>query len=276
MNKVLYAFLTIMAFTSCMNSYSVDGTSNMSTLDGRMLYLKVLKNNEFKKLDSCEVVHGQFHFTGPVDSVRMANIFMDDESVMPLILEDGDIKVQINDTQLTVSGTPLNDKLMKFFKKYNQLKNDEAELVHKHDRAIMDGKDMNLVNSHLNSEATRLSEQEDHLVTSFVTENFDNALGPGVFFLVTIGNQYPELTPWIEDIMSKATDHFKNDPYVKMYYQKAQENQQIMTGLKEPSGVTVAPQEPQTTPLPPPGAATNVVPAPTPNDLAKPAEPQNK
>uniref|UniRef100_A0AB33JFD8 DUF4369 domain-containing protein n=5 Tax=unclassified Prevotella TaxID=2638335 RepID=A0AB33JFD8_9BACT len=241
-----------------------------------MLYLKVLKNNEFKKLDSCEVVHGQFHFTGPVDSVRMANIFMDDESVMPLILEDGDIKVQINDTQLTVSGTPLNDKLMKFFNKYNQLKNDEAELVHKHDQAIMDGKDMNLVNSHLNSEATRLSEQEDQLVTSFVTENFDNALGPGVFFLVTIGNQYPELTPWIEDIMSKATDHFKNDPYVKMYYQKAQENQQIMTGLKEPSGVTVAPQGVQAAPTPPPGAAANAVPAPTPNELAKPAEPLNK
>ena len=70
----------------------------------------------------------------------------------------------------------------------------------------MNGQDMNVVNQRLNAEAQRLSEQEDKLVTSFVTENFDNVLGPGVFFMVTIGNPYPELTPWIEDIMSKATE----------------------------------------------------------------------
>ena len=34
---------------------------------------------------------------------------------------------------------PLNDELFKFFNKYNQLKSQEAELVHTHDRAIMDG-----------------------------------------------------------------------------------------------------------------------------------------
>ncbi len=73
-------------------------------------------------------------------------------------------------------------------------------------------------------------------MTSFVTDNFDNVLDPGVFFLVTMGNQYPMLSPWIEDIMSKATDHFKNDPYVKDYYQKAQENQAIMNGTHESTG----------------------------------------
>jgi hypothetical protein len=51
--------------------------------------------------------------------------------------------------------------------------------------------------------------------------------------MVTNTTMYPQLTPWIEDIMSKATDHFKNDPYVKDYYEKAQENQAIMNGMKE-------------------------------------------
>lgn len=51
--------------------------------------------------------------------------------------------------------------------------------------------------------------------------------------MMTIGYRYPELTPWIEDIMSKATDKFKSDPYVKDYYQKALENQAIMNGMKE-------------------------------------------
>ncbi|MCH4147002.1 MAG: DUF4369 domain-containing protein [Prevotella sp.] len=264
MNKFLYAFVTLLSLTSCASSFNIQGTSNISTLDGQKLYLKVLKNNEFKNLDSCDVVHGQFNFSGTVDTVRMANIFMGDESVVPLVLEGGDIVIKLDNTQQTVSGTPLNDKLFKFFNKYNQLKNQESELVHRHDQAIMNGRDMNAVNARLNAEADRLSQQEDQLITNFVTDNFDNALGPGVFFLVTIGNEYPMPDAWIEDIMSKATDKFKNDPYVKDYYEKAQENQQIMTGMKD---------APEAAPAPPaPNSGQPAMPAPTPNELAKPAE----
>ena len=268
MINILYAFFTLLAMTSCANSYNIQGTSNVSTLDGRMLYLKILKNNDFKNIDSCDVVHGQFHFDGNLDSVRMANIFMDDEAVLPLVLESGDINVKLDDAQQIVSGTPLNDKLFKFFKKYQQLQNQQMELVHKHDQAIMNGSDMEMVTRKLNEEAIRLADQEDKLVTSFVTENFDNVLGPGVFFMVTMRNQYPMLSPWIEDIMSKATEHFKNDPYVKDYYQKAQENEQIMNGTRDAGQDASAMQAPQVDP--------NAAPAPTANDLAKPTIPENQ
>lgn len=280
MNKILYAFLAVLALASCANQYNIQGSSNVSTLDGRMLYLKVLKDNDFKNIDSCDVVHGQFQFCGSFDTVRMASIFMDDESVLPLVIEKGDITIKIDNTQQTVSGTPLNDELFKFFNKYNQLKNQEAELVHTHDRAIMNGQDMNAVNQRLNAEAQRLSEQEDKLVTSFVTDNFDNVLGPGVFFMVTIGNPYPELTPWIEDIMSKATEKFKNDAYVKDYYQKAQENQAIMNGMKAPEGMPpaseAAPAQDMAAPAPgtpaPDAQAQPAPDGPTPNELAQPAK----
>lgn len=269
MNKIFYAFIPLLAMTSCANSYNIQGTSNVSTLDGRMLYLKILKNNEFKNIDSCDVVHGQFHFEGNLDSVRLGNIFMDEEAVLPLVLESGSINVKLDDTQQVVSGTPLNDKLFKFFKKYQQLQNQQVELVHKHDQAIMNGSDMNVVTQKLNEEAVQLADQEDKLVTSFVTENFDNVLGPGVFFMVTMRNQYPMLSPWIEDIMSKATEHFKNDPYVKDYYQKAQENEQIMNGTRDAGQVTPPVGEtPQIDP--------NVAPAPTANDLAKPSVPEKE
>ena len=80
--------------------------------------------------------------------------------------------------------------------------------------------------------------------------------------MMTMGNQYPELTPWIEDIMSKATNQFKNDPYVKDYYQKAQENEQIMNGLKDvPAAASQS--VPNGQQLPPPAS---------PADLAKPSE----
>ena len=279
MNKIIYAFITLLALTSCANSYDITGTSNVSTLDGSMLYLKILKDNSFKSIDSCDVVHGQFHFEGTIDSVKMANIFMDDEPVLPLVLESGSITVKLDDTQQVVSGTPLNDKLFGFFKKYQQLQNQQRELIHKHDQAIMNGSDMSVVTRKLNEEAIRLSDQEDKLVTSFVTDNFDNVLGAGVFFLVTMGNQYPMLSPWIEDIMSKATDTFKNDSYVKDYYQKAQENQAIMNGTHESqmgAPMNDAAQmggEPQ---MEAPQVNPDAAPAPTPNDLARPTIPEKK
>ena len=270
MNRIFYAFIALMALASCANSYDISGTSNVSTLDGRMLYLKILENNDFKNVDSCDVVHGQFHFQGSVDSMKMANIFMDDDPVLPLVLESGSITVKLDDTQQVVSGTPMNDKLFGFFKKYQQIQNQLRELVHKHDQAIMNGSDMVAVNKQLNEESIRLSEQEDKLITSFVTDNFNNVLGPGVFFLVTMGNQYPMLSPWIEDIMSKATDYFKNDPYVKDYYKKAQENQEIMKGTRDAQGGMQPEMEaaPQVNP--------DAAPAPTANELAAPTIPEKQ
>ena len=90
-------------------------------------------------------------------------------------------------------------------------------------------------------------------MTNFIVENFDNILGPGVFMMVTSGYQYPVLTPQIEDIMSKATKKFKNDPYVKEYYKTAQEIQARQNGLIDDSQPQTAPQtapapEPQTVP----------------------------
>ena len=199
-------------------------------------------------------------FTDTVLVLRPATRSLNADTTM--VTDNGtfDITIKLDNTQQIVSGTPLNDELFKFFNKYNQLKNQEAELLHTHDRAIMDGSDMDAVTRKLNDEAMRLTAEEDKLVTTFVTDNFDNVLGPGVFFMMTIGYRYPELTPWIEDIMSKATDKFKNDPYVKDFYQKALENQAIMNGMKDmntaPAGAALAQPMPD---------------GPTPNQLAQPA-----
>ena len=54
-----------------------------------------------------------------------------DAAVLPLVLESGSITVKLDDTQQVVSGTPMNDKLFGFFKKYQQIQNQLRELVHK-------------------------------------------------------------------------------------------------------------------------------------------------
>ncbi len=260
MNKVLYAIMSLLAFTSCANSFRITGTTSVSTLDGQKLYLKVVKDTALKDLDSCDVVHGQFQFAGTIDSVRVANIILDDNNSLPVVLESGDIDVKIDNTQETVAGTPLNDKLNKFRIKFNQLLSQSADLVHKHDQAIMNGKNMNVVNAQLAAENARINERMDKLVTSFVSDNFDNVLGPYIFITVCM-NRYevPMLDAWVEDIMSRATDKFKNDPQVREYYTAAQENQNIMNGTKMPPQ---APQQAHDAAAPPQDG-------PTPNEMAQ-------
>ena len=233
MRRIFYALIIVCTLVSCAESYSVQGSSSVSALDGSKLYLKAIKDHELKNIDSCEVVHGQFRFAGLLDTVRMANLFMDDESIMPVVLEKGEIGIKIDNASQTVFGTPLNEKLYQFIDFHNQLDNQMNELAHKQSQMLLDGIEEEVINYQLNSEAAEIARREDSLVTNFIVDNFDNVLGPGIFMMITSGYRYPILTPQIEDIMSKATAKFKNDPYVKDYYQVATENQARQTGLSE-------------------------------------------
>ncbi len=69
------------------------------------------------ELDSAEVVHGLFSMKGKVDSVQMVTLYMDDESIMPIVLESGKIKVTISNTDLKAAGTSLNAALYDFIDK---------------------------------------------------------------------------------------------------------------------------------------------------------------
>ena len=232
MNKILYAFVIVTTLVSCADSYSIQGSSSVSSLDGSKLYLKTVKDQELKNMDSCDVVHGKFRFAGLLDTVKLANLYMDDEPLlMPVVVEKGEIEIHIDNASRTVSGSPLNDKLYEFIHRHDQLNNEMNELTHRQSQMLLDGIDEEIINRQLSAEAVRLAQQEDSLVTNFIIENFDNILGPGVFMMMTGAYQYPVLTPQIEEIMSKATKKFKEDPYVKQYYQTANEIQARQNGL---------------------------------------------
>ena len=107
---------------------------------------------------------------------------------------------------------------------------------------LLDAIDEQTIETQLSAEAAVIAAQEDSLVTHFIIDNYDNVLGPWAFMMVTANYQYPVLTPQIEQIMSQATDAFKNDPYVSQYYQKANEIQAKMQGFdQEPTPISELP-----------------------------------
>ena len=230
MNKILCLLVAVAAFTSCSKTYNVQGSTSISALDGSKLYLKVLRDGDMRLLDSCDVIHGKFHFSGVLDSVCMASLYMGEEGLMPVVLEEGDIIIKINDATQRVTGTPMNDSLYHFIDRHTDITNRMADLSHRQSQMLLEGVDEDQIDSQLNKDAAEIAAEEDRLVTDFIVNNFDNVLGPGVFMMVTSQYRYPILTPQIEDIMSKATPKFKSNGYVRDYYQAAQENEARLNG----------------------------------------------
>lgn len=214
MKNIFYAFFIVSALASCSESYTIQGSSTLSLLEGSKLYLKKIQGSDIKSLDSCDVIHGNFRFTGLLDTTLMAAVFMNDQMVLPLVVERGDIKVRIEDTQQNkVSGSPLNDVLYNFLDRYNQLRNDLIELSHRESRMLLDGIDEGTINAEISREAATIGQREDSLVTSFVVDNFENVLGPFIFI------QMSSSVPQVEHIWSKAPDVFKNQADVSNFYQ---------------------------------------------------------
>lgn len=264
MNKALYALVTLVSLVSCGSSYEIQGSSNVATLDGQKLYLKIVREDSIHKVDSCDVIHGNFEFSGKVDSVEWANIYMDDQSLLPVVLEQGDIFIKLDNTQQVLGGTPLNDKLFKFLKSFDQLQSQAEDLQRRQMQGIMNGMSEDSAFQMILPESNRLNQKMDQLVTKFVMENYDNVLGPGAFMMCTSMFQYPVFTPWIEDVWSKATPMFKNNPYVKAYYAAAKQNESIMNGTAEMPSMAS-----DHTPPPAPGTVQGSVPAlPTPKQMA--------
>lgn len=257
MNKILYALVILLALTSCTKSYYIHGTSNISSLDGRQLYLKGGSGDSLITLDSCEVVHGNFSFKGTLDSVQVAQIYMDDMNLQfPIVLEEGDIQLKLDNTLLRVSGTPLNEKLNTFWTKFTQLRNQFIEIDHEEGVSIMNGHDEEATNARLIKKALLVYANIDKLFTAFVTNNFDNTLSTWGF-LTRVSydmtpNAYPiwmndylyanavsQLPSWVEFIMAKAPDVFKNNAAIKDFYEKFQRTQKEMNGMELPTQETM-------------------------------------
>ena len=249
MNKLLYSVVALTTtLFSCAEqfseTYNIQGASSVSLLDGSKLYLKVMDGQELKSIDSCEVVHGSFGFMGRLDSVRIAMLSIRDGG-MPVVMEQGDIKVTIDRTGHKVSGSPLNETLYGYMDKLLQLDNQRAELGHKEARMMLDGIDERTIAEKLSREDQLLLMQIDSVETHFILDNLDNVLGPCAFQMLTAGFQYPVLTPQIEEIMGKATEKFKNDPYVSQYYKDAREILARLKGeLDDQQPAAAAPQQP--------------------------------
>lgn len=231
---VHYAFplLALLLCASCSRGYRIEGQSSVTSLDGKMLYLKTLQDGDWVAVDSAEVIHGLFKMKGPVDSVRMVTLYMGDEGLMPLVLENGHIRVDIANVQMKAEGTPLNDKLYEFIDKRNALELAIEEVDRKEARMVLDGVALDDIHDQLQQESDSLVGAMNTYLKQFIADNYENVLGPSVFMMMCSTLPYPVMTPRIEEIMRRAPLSFKENPLVQDYLSKAKENMQLIEEYK--------------------------------------------
>ena len=215
--------LCLLILLSCKSQYIVKGSSSVDELEGRVLTLKVYADGEMKSIDSTRVVHGRFSFGGGMDSTMLGGVFLDGMSLMPIVLEEGEVRLNIEDTKQTATGTPLNDSLACFILRKTQLDARMAELPHLEAKMIMDGNDDDEIMHELRKQSREIAIENDQLITHFIRANYNNVLGPGIFMLLTNGLPQPVLTPQIEEIILNAPPYFLGHPYVRQYIKKARE-----------------------------------------------------
>lgn len=224
MYRYCFFLLCAVICASCGKKYKIEGISSVSRLDGKMLFIKVPSGDKLVNIDSAEVVHGVFKMAGKVDSTVIASLYMDDTCIMPIVIEEGSINININKSGFTLKGTPLNDCFNEFIVKKTSLEDRAYEVERMESRMIMDGRDPKFIQEEMERQRNDLGRDMDDLAKTFIQENYNNVLGAGVFLMLCNGLPYPVLTPLMEEIIDDAPDTFKNNPMIRDYVSAARSN----------------------------------------------------
>ena len=226
--KYLLIILVAFSATSCSRAYKIEGTSSIRLLDGKKLYVKTFANGAWNKVDSTEIVHGAFSMKGKTDSAFMAMLFMDNNAILPLIIEKGDIRVTLTNSTFSVKGTPMNDSLYNLIDKRIQYDTKLEDLKRKEARMMMSGYSLAQIHKEIATEEERIIFEKRNYSKEFIMRNYNNLLGPNTFVIICSLMKYPMLTPMTREVLQDAPESFTSNELVQRFLTIAQENQEII------------------------------------------------
>lgn len=220
LTHILFCVLGLAGTCSCLPQYNIDGNSTIAGLDGQKMYLRATRPDGTQAdvaLDSCEVVHGCFTFGGVVDSVLMADLYMGDEVMMPVVIENGRMFVQMDNMMQSISGGPLNDRLNQFLVKHGRCERELWDLSRRARNMLYEGKSLEQIVAVIDPMKSTLLGQMKDLEVKFVKDNYDNVLGTGYFMRMCTNMGMPVANDDILDILLDAPDTFLANPFIGNY-----------------------------------------------------------
>ena len=124
--SILWVAAGMMTLAACQKQagYTIQGTVE-GVADGDTVYLQNFENNNLVKIDSAIVKNGTFEFKGQADSIVKSSYvtyMKNDKRMLTLLfVENGNIKVALNEKDSQVSGTPCNDTYQNFMTSYKAI-----------------------------------------------------------------------------------------------------------------------------------------------------------
>lgn len=211
---------------ACDKEFVVQGFTDDTYFDGSRVYLKTDADGLWHVVDSGDILHGRFKMAGAADSVRIATLFLGDEAVMPVVLEDGVIKIDIGLYNASVSGTPLNDMLAGFIdtKRLFERRMEAFERIE--NSMILDGYTAEGAAAFVRDSINAVGDSMSVYVEGFIREHYNDVLGPCVFRLLCSTLPYPLMTKQIERILAEAPEEFLADGFVSDFASAARENKE--------------------------------------------------
>lgn len=212
---------------SCNKSYSLQGSTD-NFRNGSRVYLKIENSEGWNVFDSCDIVHGKFVMKGCVDTPFVASLFIGDEAVMPIVVEQGEILVDMSVNDVEIGGTQLNDMLSDFINNKTVIENRMTEIERWETNLILDGHTSAAATAMVRDSLAKVGYDMDNYVENFIKEHYRTPLGPCVFRLLCSTLPYPLITKQIERILSDAPDEFKSDYFVKDFIIVAHANMRMI------------------------------------------------
>jgi hypothetical protein len=185
-----------------------------------------MDRGHYQDVDSCEVIHGNFQMSGPLDSVMCVSIVMGENysaqgQPILVVLEQGNVKVNIDYQSVRAEGTPLNDVLYKFLASRDSLGMMLIDPALAQLEMMVDGYSNDAIHRRLQEverSNKKVLDELGKLEMKFVEKNYDNVLGVTWFLQMcdeALVKQRKFTTPQIRKIYNRAPESFKRNPDIQ-------------------------------------------------------------
>lgn len=211
-------------FLACGNSYKVKGSISSDVIDGEYVYIKRMSNGVMQTLDSCKVMHGAFEMGGTADSAHVVSLYIGNIPILPFVAERGEIEFEVTDNAIIIGGTPLNDELNTLIREQAVLEARMTELERMETSLILNGSTAEAAADFVSDSIDVVGASMEQLINGYVRRNIDNVLGPCVFALMYSAVPAPIITDELESLYKEAPEAFRNDEFVRSFYEIAREN----------------------------------------------------
>ena len=218
--KVLAVVGLMLAMVSCTHCYKIDGVVETFGYEGRELSLVEFLPFRTTRIDSCIVSHGKFHMKGRVDTTRLVFLCKDGRPIIPLYMEKGHIRISLQPTEMTASGTRQNDLFYSFLKEKIAIDNHYEDLFQQSMR--LSRRRIDPRKTELLQDSLRIIVDEcENMICAFMAQNYSEPAAVGVFMMLSSSpSTSDDISPLLRRILDAAPDDFLSQSYVKGFVRR--------------------------------------------------------